>query len=530
MSTAQVFRGLALLAALAAMAAAGYWWGQRQGAGAQDTAADRVVAAATAGLSATADAGAKPGRKVLYYRNPMGLPDKSPTPKKDPMGMDYIAVYEDDAPAAGGSDIKISPDRVQKLGVRTEPASKRVLHRIVRASGRVEVDERRVFAIAPKFDGWIERLHVNSTGQVVGAGQALFEVYSPELVSAQREYAVAQTGVTALKEASPEAQASMKSLADSSLTRLRNWDISEAQIRELAVSGNARRTLTLRSPVNGIVLEKKALQGMRFMPGEMLYQIADLSTVWVLADVFEQDLALVRKGALAQVHINALPERKIEGRVTFVYPTLSAQTRTVPVRIELSNRDGALKPAMFADVTINVSAETPRLAVPNSAVIDSGTRRVVLVQTSEGRFDSREVKLGARGHEYVEVLDGVREGEDVVVTANFLIDSESNLRAALGGLNGTPKPAAISHRASGTVEEIDAKGNTLSITHGPVASLKWPSMTMEFAVGNNALLKGLNPGTAIAFEFVERQPGEWVIVSLERGKAAPATKPAAKKQ
>ncbi len=525
MSTPQVLRGVALVGALAAMAAAGYWWGQRQGTGAHDAPAPATAPAAigtAASNTAAAEAPAvtaKPARKLLYYRNPMGLPDTSPTPKKDPMGMDYIAVYEDDAPASGGSDIKISPDRVQKLGVRTELVHRHRLDRSVRAAGRVEVDERRVFAIAPKFEGWVEKLHVNSTGQPVAAGQPLFEVYSPELVSAQREYAVAINGVAALKDA-PDSQASMKTLAESSLTRLRNWDISDADLRALAAGSDARRTLTFRSPVNGIVLEKKALQGMRFMPGEMMYQIADLSRIWVLADVFEQDIAMVRNGSRAEVSINAYPERKFEGRVTFVYPTLSAPTRTVPVRIELANPGGLLKPAMFADVIIAVEGNGPKLAVPNSAVIDSGTRRVVLVQTGEGRFESRVIKLGARGQEYVEVLDGVREGENVVVSANFLIDSESNLKAALSGLNTTPATAKVSHRATGTVQEIDAAANVLSIAHGPIASLKWPSMTMEFAVSHNTLLKGLQAGAAITFEFVERQPGEWVIVSLERGKSA----------
>jgi len=521
MNTPQVLRGVALVTALVATAATGYWWGQRQGSVADDSAA-ATAATGTATDTAAPPAAAKPARKILYYRNPMGLPDTSPTPKKDPMGMDYIAVYEDDAPASGGSDIKISPDRVQKLGVRTELVHRHRLDRSVRAAGRVEVDERRVFAIAPKFEGWVEKLYVNSTGQPVAAGQPLFDVYSPELVSAQREYAVAISGVAALKDAAPEAQASMKTLAESSLTRLRNWDISEAELRALTAGSDGRRTLTFRSPVNGIVLEKKALQGMRFMPGEMLYQIADLSRVWVLADVFEQDLAMVRNGSRAEVSINAYPDRKFEGRVTFVYPTLSAPTRTVPVRIELANPGGLLKPAMFADVVIGAEPNGPKLAVPNSAVIDSGKRRVVLVQTGEGRFESREVKLGARGHEYVEVLDGVREGENVVVSANFLIDSESNLKAALSGLSATPAAAKVSHRATGTVEDIDAKGNLLSVKHGPVETLKWPSMTMEFAVSHGTLLKDLKPGAAISFEFVERQPGEWVIVSLQPDKTSAA--------
>ena len=275
---------LAAAVAVAIGIGAGYWWGARtQPAGPAQAAPDAASAATT---------GAKAERKILYYRNPMGLPDTSPMPKKDPMGMDYIAVYDGEEPDTGSSQIKISVDKVQKLGVRTEPAAMRSLDKVIKAVGRIEVDERRVFAIAPKFEGWVERLFVNATGQPVSKGQPLFEVYSPELVSAQREYAIAIEAVKALKDAGDDPQAGMKRLADSSLARLKNWDISEEQVRALAQSGEARRTLTFRSPVSGIVMEKKAVQGMRFMPGDSLYQIADLSSVWVMADVYEQDIAL----------------------------------------------------------------------------------------------------------------------------------------------------------------------------------------------------------------------------------------------
>ena len=295
------------------------------------------VGGATDAASPAAAAGAKAERKILYYRNPMGLADTSPVPKKDPMGMDYIAVYEGEEPDAGSSQIKISVDKVQKLGVRSEPAAMRSLDKVIRAVGRIEVDERRVFAIAPKFEGWVERLFVNATGQPVSKGQPLFEVYSPELVSAQREYAIATEAVKALKDAGDDPQAGMKRLADSSLARLKNWDISEEQVRALAQSGEARRTLTFRSPVSGIVMEKKAVQGMRFMPGDSLYQIADLSSVWVMADVFEQDIGLVRTGSKAKVSISAYPEQGFEGTITYVYPTLKPETRTVPVRLEIAN-------------------------------------------------------------------------------------------------------------------------------------------------------------------------------------------------
>ncbi|CAG0991622.1 Cation efflux system protein CusB [Geobacteraceae bacterium] len=506
-------------------AVGGYWLGNQ-------SAVSGHGAMALPAAPIASNGSAKQERKILYYRNPMGLPDTSPTPKKDPMGMDYIPVYEggeEDDDTAAVNQIKISTDKVQKLGVRTEAASLRTLGKVVRAAGRIEPDERRIFTISPKFEGYVERLYVNVTGQPVGKGQPLFEVYSPELVSAQREYAIAAQGVEAMKDAGGEALGGMKLLAGSSLMRLKNWDISEEQIKMLAKSGEAKRTLIFRSPVSGIVTEKKALQGMRFMPGEMLYQVADLSSVWVVADVFEQDIGLVKTGAKAKVRINAYPDKIFEGRITYVYPTLKAETRTVQVRIELANPGQLLKPAMFAQVELPVGGAAQVLAVPDSAVIDSGVRRIVLVQVKAGRFEPREVKLGARSDSYVEVLDGVKEGEAVVVAANFLIDAESNLKAAVGSLGGhaghgsaaktdaapEAKPAAAGHKAQGMVDGIDVKSGTVSLSHGPVDTLKWPAMTMEFKVANETLLKYLRPGISVAFEFIERQPGEWVITSIK---------------
>ena len=376
--------------------------------------------------------------------------------------------------------------------------------------------------IAFKFEGYVERLLVNVTGQPVAKGQPLFEVYSPELVSAQREYAIAVQGAASLKGADSPAQLGMGRLVESSLQRLKNWDISEEQIKALMASGETKRTMTFRSPVSGIVTEKKAVQGMRFMPGEALYQVSDLSAVWVVADVFEQDLGLVKNGAKARVLINAYPDKVFEGRVTYVYPTLKAETRTVPVRVELANPGLLLKPGMFAQMEMQVGGKTQVLTVPVSAVIDSGTRQIVLVQLKEGRYEPREVKLGARSDTHVEVLSGVKEGEPVVVAANFLIDAESNLKAAIGGFGSTPAPAASAptavagHQANGTIEEIDSASGTVSMRHDPIPSLKWPAMTMEFKVANGALLKNLKPGAKVAFEFVERAPGEWVITSVKQ--------------
>ena len=531
--------GMVVAVAVAALAAGGgYWIGARKGGGEHG-------AAPGAQSTAVAPVGAKKEPKLLYYRNPMGLPDTSPTPKKDPMGMDYVPVFEgaQEAESTPANQIRISTEKIQKLGVRTEVASLRTLDKIVRAAGRVEPNERRTYAISPKFEGYVERLHVNTTGQSVAKGQALFEVYSPELVSAQREYAIAAQGVDSLNQADSEALAGMRQLAASSLMRLKNWDISEEQVKALAKSGETKRTLTFRSPVSGIVTEKKALQGMRFMPGEALYQVADLSAVWVVADVFEQDIGLVKVGADATVKINAYPDKTFKGTITYVYPTLTAETRTIPVRVELANPGQLLKPGMFAQMEVAVVAKGAVVTVPISAVIDSGTRRIVLIQAGEGRFEPREVKLGARSDTYVEVIEGVKGGEPVVVAANFLIDAESNLKAAVGGFGHSAHGAApkvegeasakapvgtgaeakqaapvvqgSSHQAAGKVDSVDAKAGTVSIAHGPVDSLKWPAMTMEFTLANSALLGTLKPGATVAFTFVERKPGEWVIVKLE---------------
>ena len=338
---------------------------------------------------------------------------------------------------------------MQKLGVRTEAAERRVLSRPVRAVGLIAPDERRLFTVTPRFEGWIERLLVNSTGQTVKRGEPLMAVYSPELVSAQREYLLASGGLRALSESSPETREGMSQLAETALLRLRNWEISADQLERLRKEGKPQQQLLLKAPANGVVLEKTAIQGMRFMPGEMLYRIADLSSLWLVVDVFEQDLNLVHPGQDARITVNAFPDQQFAGKVAFIYPTLNPQTRTAQVRIELPNPKGRLRPAMYASVELAAGHDQAAvLTIPTSAVLGSGTRQVVLVELGEGRYQPREVRLGLRGDEYVQVLEGLTENDRVVVSANFLIDAESNLKAALGSFGGhgghgtTAPPAA----------------------------------------------------------------------------------------
>jgi len=380
-----------------------------------------------------AAAAPEPG-KILYYRHPMGAADTSPVPKKDEMGMDYLPVYESEPEASG--QIRISPEKIQKLGVSTETLAKRVLTRSIRALGSIQVDERRVHAVTPKFEGWISRLYVNATGQTVKRGQPLLEIYSPELMTAQQEYLIARQGQQALQQGSAQARGTAEHLTDNALQRLHYWDIAPAQLQRLQIQGKPVDTLPLLSPVNGVVLEKPAQEGMRFMPGELLFRIADLSAVWLLAEVFEQDIGGVHPNQAVQVHINAYPDQLFSGKVEFIYPTLATETRTVKVRVELPNAEGLLKPGLYGSVTLAALEDRDeRLAVPDSAVIDSGARQVVLVQRGEGRFEPHVVKLGRQADGYWEVLEGLDAGDQVVTRANFLIDAESNLKSALDGFN-----------------------------------------------------------------------------------------------
>jgi Cu(I)/Ag(I) efflux system membrane fusion protein len=503
----------------AAGVAAGYWLGMRGATQAPHPVAQGVVAGA--------DQGAKKERKIRFYRNPMGLPDTSPVPKKDPMGMDYVAVYEGDEPEPDlpAGTVKIRLDKVQILGVRSESAEPRELRRAVNAVGTIQANERLLYKVAPRFEGWIEKLHVNTTGQSVARGQPLMEVYSPDLVAAQEEYLIALRGAKELKDSGPEAQAVMQRLAEGALRRLRNWEISDKELQALQQDGKPSRLLAYRSAASGVVLQKPSVQGMRFMPGEVLFEIADLSSVWMLADVFEQDVGLVHVGQEARLRIVAYPDQAFSGKVVFLYPTIDMETRTAKVRIELANAGGLLKPAMFANVElVSGHARGKVLAVPESAVLDSGTRQVVLVRRGEGLFEPRTVKLGMRADGYIEVREGLQAGEQVVVRANFLIDAESNLKAALetfGGHGAQPKPAAAQvHKGKGIVEAVDAGGGTVEIKHGPIPSLKWPAMTMEFKVKDKAMLGGVKKGQSVEIEITQGAPGEFMIERIAPAGAA----------
>ena len=428
--------GLTVAVGLAA-ALAGFWFGHQRSEPESSQQQAQPQAQAHQHPAVEPDASLPAAeRKVLYYKDPMGRPDTSPVPKKDEMGMDYLPVYEDETGGDAGEDgalVRISPARVQMLGVRTEVAAPRTLVRPVRAVGTVQFSERQLAVVSTKFEGWIERLIVNTTGEAVRRGAPLMQIYSPVLVQTQQDYVDAETMAASLSAGDAESQAAAERLVEGALQRLRYLDFPDAELRRLRRERRATRTVTWPAPFSGIVLDKAAFEGMRFMPGDPLYKIGGLSPIWVIAEVFEQDLAQVAVGQRATVTIKAYPGRTFEGRVAYIYPTVGAETRTGRVRIELPNPRGDLKADMYASVEVDTPAGAAKvLAVPDSAVIDDGTRQVVLVDRGEGRFEPRPVKTGARVDGFAEVREGVQAGEAVVVSANFLIDAESNLKAALG--------------------------------------------------------------------------------------------------
>lgn len=359
------------------------------------------------------------GKRILYYRNPMGLPDTSPVPKKDSMGMDYVPVYEGEAD--DGSMVKIPPGKLQRTGVRSQSVERRVITRPVRAPASVQLDERRVTVVALRSEGFIEQVEPVTTGARVRKGQPLMRLYSPEIAAASAQY------LSLLAQSS----SSGPLLAEGARRRLENLNVPPEVTAEIDRTRKVPLTITWPAPREGVILERTVIDGMRAPPGEVLFRIADLSLVWVLADVPEHDLGAVRLGQPVTVRSHAQPGRTFTGRVDLIYPQVSKETRTARVRVELPNPDGVLLPDMYGDIEIASGSDQPVIAVPDSAVIDSGIRQVVIVDKGEGRFEPREVKVGARGSGFVEIREGVMEGDQVVTAANFLIDAESNLKAAL---------------------------------------------------------------------------------------------------
>ena len=368
-------------------------------------------------------------RRPLYYRNPMGLADTSPMPKKDSMGMDYIPVYADEAEAPGM--VHLNLDKVQRLGVRTEAAARRVLNEAVVVPGTVTADERAQSVVGLKFKAWITKLHVATTGAKVKAGEPLFDIHSPFLLQQETALSIALRAEKASQELGGVYARANERSAATARARLGLYEVPEREIERLIRTGEPSGHITWTAKRGGTVLEKPVVEGMQADEGAVLYRLADLSNIWVIAEAPERTLTVAGVGAAAHISLNAYPGKVFEGKVTFVYPEVAMTTRTVKLRIELDNHLGLLMPGMFASVALSAAPGAPVLSVPESALIDSGQRQIVLVARGEGLFEPRAVTAGRHAGSLVEIASGLKEGENVVTSATFLIDAESNLRAAL---------------------------------------------------------------------------------------------------
>ncbi len=330
--------------------------------------------------------------------------------------------------------VQITSERQQLIGVKIGTVEMKPLEKVIRTVGRVDYDERKVVIVSPKIGGWIEDLYVDFTGRFVRQGEPLLTIYSPELVSTQEEYLIAlRARKDLVKSPFAEVAASGNSLAESARRRLKLWDISDDQIKALEESGQVKKTLTLHSPFSGFVLEKTAYKGMSLMPGMALFKLADLSVVWLIADIYEFELPFIRLGLQASVQLSYIPGETFTGKAIYIYPSLNPETRTAKVRFEFPNPHGKLKPEMYANVEIKVHLGH-KLAVPEGAIIDTGLRQMAIIDKGSGYFEPREVKVGAKVDNYYEVIKGLKAGERVVTSANFLIDSESKLKEAIGGV------------------------------------------------------------------------------------------------
>jgi RND family efflux transporter MFP subunit len=415
---------------------------------------------------ATATAGTSSGeRKVKYYKSTMMPGEVRPTPGKDSMGMDMVPVYEEEAAATESQIIAVDPVTTQNMGIRTATVTRGPLRRTIRTVGVIDYDETALADVTTKFKGWIEKLDVNATGQLVMRGDPLFEIYSPELYSAQREYLLA-------REQGTNAPGAI-TLKASALTKLKFFDISDEQIAELDRSGQPSKTLRILAPQDGFVTDKMVVQGQMVDAGMKIYRLADLGLVWVQAQIYEQDLDYIKLGQEVTVTLSYMPDREFRGRVTYIYPNVDEKTRTARVRMEFHNPGYFLKPGMFATVKVVSELEPSALLVPDMAILRSGEKNTVFVALEEGKFEPRTVTLGPQAeNDMYQVLSGLNEGERIVTSGQFMLDSESQLREAIQKMLEPKKASEREERPSverGGPESVGAS-STLNATNAPGSS------------------------------------------------------------
>jgi len=388
----------------------------------------RLTAVRKPGAATSSLATAAGERKIKFYKSTMMPGEVSPTPRKDSMGMDMVPVYEEEAAAAESQQIAVDPVTTQNMGIRTAVVTRGPLRRTIRTVGVIDYDETALADVTTKFKGWIEKLYVNATGQLLMKGDPLFEIYSPELYSAQREYLVA-LGQSAGSE---RADAPRSTIADSALTKLKFFDISDDQIADLDRTRQPSKTVRILAPQDGFVMDKMVVEGQMVDAGMKIFRLADLGLVWVQAQIYEQDMNYIKLGQEAMVTLSYLPDREFRGRVTYIYPNVDEKTRTARVRMEFHNPGYFLKPGMFATVQVTSELEPSALLIPDMAILRSGEKTTVFAAVEGGKFEPRTVTLGPQAeNDYYQVLSGLKEGERIVTSGQFMLDSESQLREAI---------------------------------------------------------------------------------------------------
>jgi len=410
--------------------------------------------APTGGAAGASPAAATGERKVLFYRNPMNPTITSPVPMKDEMGMDYVPVYADQAQATAenAATVTIDPSIVQNMNVVTQLVHRGDLAREIRTVGYLEYDQQKMVSVTTKYPGFVEKVYVNYVGEPVRKGQPLFEIYAPELVQTEQDLLTALRFAERMQDATPDARARSQDLVEAARRRLAYWDITPDQVERLQESGQVFRTLTVAAPASGVVMKRMpGLEGMAAKPGMELFHIADLSSLWLSVEAFEDQIAWLRVGSEAEVSLSYFPGETFRGRIRYIEPEVNEKTRTVPVKLEVPNRDGRLRAGMYATVRFQPVMAHDAVLAPSLAVLRTGQRNLVVVAETGGRFTPRDVRLGQEGDGQVEILSGLHEGERIVTSAQFLIDSESNLREAVqkllaGQATEEPPAAPADHR------------------------------------------------------------------------------------
>lgn len=461
----------------------------------------------------TTEAAEKKEKKILYWVAPMDATYRRDEPGKSAMGMDLVAVYDE-----GGDEntVKISAAVENNMGVRTEIVKKNKLWRRIDTVGYVDFDENKISHLHLRTKGWIEKLYVKSEGQRVTKGQLLFEVYAPELVNAQEEY------LQALRS-------NHRGLTAASRERLIALGISDSQIKTLNKTRKVRQYVKVFAKQDGIIAKLNIREGMFVLPQKQVMSLADLSSVWLLAEVFESQADWVKVGQSAEVKLSYLPGRVWEGEVEYIYPSLDPETRTLKVRLHFENKDESLKPNMFAKVNIYGGAKREVLIIPREALIRTGNNERVILSIGRGRFQSREVTAGIESGEFIEIVKGLSEGDNIVTSGQFLIDSEASLKASIARMSSmdekkedmvTDMKPAKNIMGTATLNSVMPTHHMINMSHAPIPELDWPAMEMDFNVKKNVSLDGFNKGDQVEFELEKGESGyivKYITKSINQG-------------